>query len=89
MSNITMKLAIASLLILAAPAASFARGGGGSFATGHAGSAAGGAGGFRPNAGLIGAAEGSVTDPSGIGNASRMPPLPQPNITVPAIPQFK
>jgi hypothetical protein len=89
MSNIAIKLAIASLLVLAAPAASFARGGGGSFAAGHMGSAAGGAGRFRPNAGLIGEAQGSVTDPSGIGNVSRMAPLPQPNITVPAIPQFK
>lgn len=88
MSNITIKLAIASLLILAAPAASFARGGG-SVGGGHMGSAMGGAGVFRPNTGLIGAAEGTVTDPSGIGNASRMPQLPPPNITVPAIPQFK
>ncbi|MBR1124926.1 hypothetical protein JQ628_25620 [Bradyrhizobium lablabi] len=89
MSNITIKLAIASLLILAAPAASFARGGGGSVGGGHMGSAIGSAGGFRPNAGLIGAAEGTVTDPSGIGNASRVPQLPPPNISVPAIPQFK
>ena len=89
MSNISIKLAIASLLILAAPAVSFARGGGGSSAAGHMGSAAGGAAGFRPNAGLIGDAQGSVTDPSGIGNASRMAPIPPPSMAVPAIPQFK
>ena len=89
MSNNTIKLAIVSLLVLAAPAASFARGGGGSFAAGHMGSAAGGAGGFRPNAGLAAEAAGSVTDPSGIGNASRIAPLPQPSMAVPAIPQFK
>jgi hypothetical protein len=88
MSNSTIKLAIASILILTTPAASLARGGG-SVAAGHVGSTAMAAGGFRPNAGLVGAAEGNVTDPSGIGNASRIPPLPQPNITVPAIPQFK
>jgi hypothetical protein len=28
-------------------------------------------------------------DPSGIGNAARMPRLPQPHITVPTIPHFK
>ena len=89
MSNIAIKLAIASLLVLAAPAVSFARGGGGPFAAGHMGSVGGDAGGFRPNAALIGAAQASVTDPSGIGNASRIAPLPPPNITVPAIPQFK
>jgi hypothetical protein len=88
MSNTTIKLAIASLLILAAPAASFARGGGGG-SMGHMGTTMGGGGGFRPNAGLIGAAQGSVTDPSGIGNASRIPQLPPPNISVPTVPQFK
>jgi hypothetical protein len=31
----------------------------------------------------------AVVDPSGIANASRMAPLPQPRITVPTIPQFK
>lgn len=30
-----------------------------------------------------------MVDPSGIGNASKMTPLPQPQITVPTIPQFK
>jgi hypothetical protein len=30
-----------------------------------------------------------TVDPSGIGNASRMAPLPQPRITAPTIPQFK
>jgi hypothetical protein len=30
-----------------------------------------------------------MVDPSGIGNASRMAPLPPPRITVPTIPQFK
>jgi hypothetical protein len=28
-------------------------------------------------------------DPSGIGNASRIAPLPPPHITIPTIPQFK
>ena len=30
-----------------------------------------------------------VGDPSGIGNASRIAPLPPPRITVPVVPQFK
>ena len=30
-----------------------------------------------------------TVDPSGIGNASRIAPLPQPRITVPVIPHFK
>jgi hypothetical protein len=30
-----------------------------------------------------------AVDPSGIGNASRMAPLPQPRISVPSIPKFK
>jgi hypothetical protein len=30
-----------------------------------------------------------TVDPSGIGNASKIPPLPPPRITVPVIPQFK
>ena len=85
MSNITFKVAIASLLILAAPAASLARGGG--FSGGHMGMSTGG--GFRPNAGLIGSAQQSVMDPSGIGNASRLQSIAPPKITVPAIPQFK
>jgi hypothetical protein len=29
------------------------------------------------------------TDPSGIGNASRVAPIPPPRITVPTVPQFK
>jgi hypothetical protein len=31
----------------------------------------------------------SMVDPSGIGNASRMAPLPSPRITIPVIPKFK
>jgi hypothetical protein len=30
-----------------------------------------------------------AVDPSGVGNASRIAPLPQPNIAVPTVPQFK
>jgi hypothetical protein len=87
MSNTTIKFAAALFLVLAMPAASFARGGSGSVATGHPGSTAG-MGGFRPNPALLGA-DGSMSDPSGIRNASKIPPIPPPNMTVPAIPQFK
>jgi len=31
----------------------------------------------------------AAVDPSGVGNASRIAPLPQPNIAAPTIPQFK
>jgi hypothetical protein len=86
MSNTSVKVAIALFMVLATPAASFARGGGGGSAgMGHSG----GVGGARPNAGLIGAAQSQLTNPSGMGNASRVAPIPPPRITVPTVPQFK
>ena len=42
----------------------------------------------RPNA-AIGTAMSTVTDPSGIGNANKVAPLPPPHISVPTVPQFK
>jgi hypothetical protein len=101
MSNSSAKVAIALFMVLAAPAASFARGGHGG---GHAGMV--GMGGFARPAGsgamgnvpISGIARGpanagglnNVTvDPSGVGNAARIAPLPQPNIAVPTVPQFK
>ena len=85
MSNTPVKVAIALVMVLATPAASFARGGGGP----GAGAAMGRSGGVRPNAGQIGAAENQMTDPSGIGNAKRLAPIPPPRISVPTVPQFK
>ena len=83
MSNTSVKIALAFLVLLAAPAASYAR-------------MAGGAGsGNLPISGIpagpanAGGMNNSTVDPSGIGNASRMAPLPQPHITAPTIPQFK
>jgi hypothetical protein len=84
MSNTSVKVAFVFFMVLALPAASFARGGG-SAGMGHSG----GAGGSRPNAGLIGAAQSQLTNPSGMGNASRVAPIPPPRITVPTVPQFK
>src|SRR5436190_13936972 len=93
MSNTTVKVAIALVMILTPPAASFARGG-------HAGSAA--MGGFSRPAGsgamgnvpISGIARGPANaggmnnvavDPSGVGNASRIAPLPQPHIAAVAM----
>ena len=85
MSNTSVKVAIALFMVLATPAASFARGGGGGSAgMGHSGAV----GGVRPNAGLIGAAQSQVTNPSGMGNVGVVPIAP-PRITVPTVPQFK
>jgi hypothetical protein len=85
MSNTSVKVAIALFMVLATPAASFARGGGGGSAgMGHSG----GVGGVRPNAGLIGAAQSQVTNPSGMGNVG-VAPIAPPRITVPTVPKFK
>jgi hypothetical protein len=86
MSNTSVKVAVALLMVLATPAASFARGGGGhgggSAAMGHLGAG-------RPNAALLGALDSMPVNPSGIGNASKVVPIPPPRISVPTIPQFK
>jgi hypothetical protein len=80
MSNTPAKIVLA-LLLLSAPAASFAQ------MAGAAGA------GNLPISGIpLGPANAGahvLADPSGIGNASRMAPLPPPHITVPVIPQFK
>ena len=90
MSNTSVKVALVFLVVLALPTASFARGGGLGGGTRGAGSATTGlSAGARPNAGLIGAAQGQVTDPSGIGNASKVAPIPPPRISAPTVPQFK
>ena len=83
MSNTSAKIALAFLVLLAAPAASYARmaGGAGSGNVPISGIPAGPA-----NAGGM---NNVTVDPSGIGNASRIAPLPQPHITAPTIPQFK
>jgi hypothetical protein len=88
MSNTSVKVAIALSLVLVTPAASFARGGGGgggSAGMGHSGAV----GGARPNPATLGALQNMQVDPSGVGNASRVAPLPPPRIAVPTVPQFK
>ena len=97
MSNTSVKVAIALFIVLTPPAASLARGGHGG---GHAGSVAIG-GFARPaglgamgNVPISGIARGPANaggmnnvavDPSGVGNASRIAPLPQPHIAAVAI----
>ena len=87
MSNTSVKVAIALLMVMATPAASFARGGGGGGGSAGMGQS-GGVGGVRPNAGLIGAAQSQVTNPSGMGTVG-VAPIAPPRITVPTVPQFK
>jgi hypothetical protein len=83
MSNTSVKLALAFLVFLAAPAASYAR------MAGEAGSGNVPVSGIPSGPANAGGMNNVTVDPSGIGNASRMAPLPQPHITVPVIPQFK
>ncbi len=84
MSNTSVKVAIVLFMVLATPAASFARGGG---AAGMGPS--GGAGAARPNAATLGALGNMSVDPSGVGNAARVAAPPPPRISAPVIPQFK
>jgi hypothetical protein len=86
MSGRALKIAIAVAMVLAPPAASFARGGHG----GHGGfaRAAGSAGtGNVPISGIprgpanAGGLNNATVDPSGVGNAFRMGPRPQPGGT--------
>jgi hypothetical protein len=83
MSNISAKVAFAFLLAVASPAASFAR------VAGEAGMGNVPISGIAPGPANIGGLNNVTVDPSGIANASKIPPLPQPHITVPTIPQFK
>jgi hypothetical protein len=89
MSNTSMKIAFAVLLVLATPAASFAQ-----FAGSRVAGAAGS--GNLPISGIPegpanpGGMNNVMVDPSGIGNASRTAPLPEPHVAAPVpIPEFK
>lgn len=82
MSKTSTKI-ILVLALLAAPAASYAR------MAGEGGTGNVPISGIPPGPGNIGGINNVTVDPSGIGNASKMAPLPPPRITVPAIPQFK
>ncbi len=83
MSTKTAGIAFAFFIFLSAPAASFAR------MAGEAGAGNLPISGIPPGPANVGGLNNVLADPSGIGNASRMAPLPPPHITVPVIPQFK
>ena len=83
MSSTTARIALALFIFLSAPAASFAQ------MAGEAGAGNLPISGIPPGPANVGGLNNVLADPSGIGNASRMAPLPPPHITVPVIPQFK
>ena len=83
MSNSAKTIAIALFLILAAPVASFAR------MAGEAGMGNVPISGIAPGPANAGGMNNATVDPSGIGNANRMAPIPPPRITVPVVPRFK
>ena len=83
MSAKTARIAFAFFILLSAPTASFAR------MAGEAGAGNLPISGIPPGPANVGGLNNALADPSGIGNASKMAPLPPPHITVPVIPQFK
>ena len=83
MSSTPVKIALAFLVFLAAPAASFAR------MAGEPGMGNVPISGIAPGPANAGGMNNVTVDPSGIGNAARMAPPPPPRITVPVVPRFK
>jgi hypothetical protein len=83
MSNTPVKIALAFFVLLAAPAASFAR------MAGEPGMGNVPISGIAPGPANAGGMNNITVDPSGIGNASRMAPLPPPRVAVPVVPRFK
>jgi uncharacterized membrane protein len=86
MSNTAAKIAFALLLAVATPAASFAQT---ARTAGGAGSGNVPINGIAPGPANAGGMNNVMVDPSGIGNASRVAPLPPPRISVPVVPKFK
>ena len=83
MSNTSVKVALAFLVFLAAPAASYAR------TAGEAGMGNVPISGIAAGPANAGGMNNAIVDPSGIGNANRVAPIPPPRITVPVVPRFK
>ena len=83
MSDTSATIALALLVALAAPAASYAR------MAGEAGMGNVPISGIPPGAANVGGMNNVLVDPSGIANASKVAPLPPPRITAPVVPQFK
>jgi len=71
------------LIVVATPAASSAR------QAGEAGTGNMSISGVPPGPANVGGINNVGVDPSGIGNASKIPPLPPPRISVPVIPKFR
>ena len=86
MSKTAAKIAFALLLAVASPAASFAQA---ARTAGAAGSGNIPISGIPPGPANVGGLNNVTVDPSGIGNASRVAPLPPPRISVPVVPKFK
>jgi hypothetical protein len=83
MSDTAAKIAFALLLAVASPTASFAR------VAGAAGSGNVPISGIAAGPANAGGMNNVMVDPSGIGNASRVAPLPSPRISIPVVPKFK
>jgi hypothetical protein len=83
MSNTSAKVALAFLVFLAAPAASFAR------TAGEAGMGNVPISGIPPGPANAGGMNNATVDPSGIENADKVAPIPPPRMDVPVVPQFK
>jgi hypothetical protein len=84
MSNTSIKMVLTLLAVCAAvPAASVAR------TAGQAGMGNVPISGIAPGPANAGGLNNAGVDPSGIGNASRIAPLPAPRITPPRMPHFK
>ena len=83
MSNTSAKIALAFFVFLAAPTASFA------MMAGEAGAGNLSISGIPLGPANPGGMNNVLADPSGIENAYKVAPLPQPHITVPEIPKFK
>jgi hypothetical protein len=83
MSSTSAKIALAFVVFLAAPAASFAR------MAGEAGMGNVPISGIPQGPANAGGMNNVMVNPSGIGNGSRIAAPPPPRISVPAIPRFK
>jgi hypothetical protein len=83
MSKRAKTIAIAVLVILAAPAASFAR------VAGEAGMGNVPVSGIPTGPANVGGMNNASVDPSGIANANKVAPIPPPRITVPVVPRFR
>jgi hypothetical protein len=83
MSKTSTKIILALLAVLAAPAASFAR------SAGEAGMGNVPISGIARGPANAGGMNNAAVDPSGIGNANKVAPIPPPRITVPTVPRFK